>query len=179
MALGTMQIMSLVLPLITLPYLTRVLGVNAFGQVAFTQIIFQYFIMITDWGFSWSATKEIALVKHDPEKLSVLFLKTWLAQLLLLLILFILKLLLTICLSLVIMFLMSLKVLIYLLIYKSLIVLTPVPNFTSASSRFSRAYVAAVLYLALAFCFAELNLSVIFVFKFLIRFSSDSYAVDL
>ena len=77
-----------IVPLITLPYLTRVLGVNAFGQVAFTQIIFQYFIMITDWGFSWSATKEIALVKHDREKLSVLFLKTWLAQLLLLLILF-------------------------------------------------------------------------------------------
>lgn len=88
MALGIIQIMSLVLPLITLPYLTRVLGVNAFGQVAFAQIIFQYFIMITDWGFSWSATKEVALVKHDREKLSALFLRTWLAQLLLLLILF-------------------------------------------------------------------------------------------
>ena len=88
MALGIIQIMSLVLPLITLPYLTRVLGVNAFGQVAFAQIIFQYFIMITDWGFSWSATKEVALVKHDREKLSALFLKTWLAQLFLLLILF-------------------------------------------------------------------------------------------
>ena len=86
MALGIIQIMSLVLPLITLPYLTRVLGVNAFGQVAFAQIIFQYFIMITDWGFSWSATKEVALVKHDREKLSALFLKTWLAQLFLLLI---------------------------------------------------------------------------------------------
>ncbi len=84
-AMTIVQAMSYILPLVTLPYLTRTLGLEAFGQIIFVQLILQYFILITDWGFLWSATKEIALVRHQPEVLSKLFISTWLAQWLLLL----------------------------------------------------------------------------------------------
>jgi PST family polysaccharide transporter len=71
--LYALQGMNYLIPVILLPYLVRVLGVGQYGLVAFSQAIAQYFIIGTDYGFNFSATKEIALHRHDPAEVSRIF----------------------------------------------------------------------------------------------------------
>lgn len=72
-SLGALQIVSYVMPLISLPYLSRVLGVEKFGLVFFVFAFMQYFIMLTDYGFGLSATREIAVNRHNKNNLSNIF----------------------------------------------------------------------------------------------------------
>ncbi|MBF0504143.1 MAG: flippase [Candidatus Omnitrophica bacterium] len=60
-SLSGLQVISYILPIIILPYLFRVIGAEKFGLIAFAQAFVQYFCILTDYGFSVSATKEIAL----------------------------------------------------------------------------------------------------------------------
>lgn len=79
-ALGSVQAANLLVPLITLPYVTRILGVEAWGKVAFAQVILSYFALITNWGFLWSATRKVAAIRDDLPRLSTVFMATWVAQ---------------------------------------------------------------------------------------------------
>jgi PST family polysaccharide transporter len=79
-ALTSIQMLGYLLPMITLPYLTRVLGVEAWGIVALTQVVLGCFTLITNWGFGFSATRKIAANRMDLEKLSEIFMATWIAQ---------------------------------------------------------------------------------------------------
>ena len=79
-SLGILQGTKYLLPLITLPYLTRVLGPQSYGKLSFIQILMQYFIILTDYGFSWSATRNIASKRDDINKVSEIFATTWVAQ---------------------------------------------------------------------------------------------------
>jgi PST family polysaccharide transporter len=67
------QVVSYVLPLITIPYLVRVLGTKTFGMVAFYSSLTLYFQIVVDYGFNLSATREVAIYKTEPEKISRLF----------------------------------------------------------------------------------------------------------
>lgn len=73
LSLGALQIVSYVIPLINLPYLSRILGVEMFGLVFFAFAFMQYFIMLTDYGFGLSATREIAINRHNKNNLSNIF----------------------------------------------------------------------------------------------------------
>ena len=73
LSLGALQIISYVIPLISLPYLSRVLGVEKFGLVFFAFAFMQYFIILTDYGFGLSATREIAVNRHNQNNLSNIF----------------------------------------------------------------------------------------------------------
>ncbi|QGU31762.1 flippase [Thermochromatium tepidum] len=84
-AMGVVQISNYVIPLITLPYLTRVLGAEAFGKVAFAQVVMTYFVLLVDYGFSWSATRKVAANRSDPAEVNRIFAATWVAQWLLVL----------------------------------------------------------------------------------------------
>lgn len=84
-AMGLVQISNYVIPLITLPYLTRVLGTEAFGKVAFAQVVMTYFVLLVDYGFSWSATRKVAAHRDEPAEISRIFAATWAAQWLLVL----------------------------------------------------------------------------------------------
>lgn len=79
-ALGLVQISNYILPLITLPYLTRVLGAEAFGKVAFAQVVMTYFVLLVDYGFTWSATRKVSTQRSDRDALSRTFAATWAAQ---------------------------------------------------------------------------------------------------
>lgn len=59
-SLGIVQITNTLLPLITIPYLTRTLGVTQFGLVMMAQSLMIYLTIIIDYGFNLSATKSIA-----------------------------------------------------------------------------------------------------------------------
>lgn len=72
-SLFVLQGANYLLPLVTIPYLVRVLGPENFGRIAFAQAFIQYFVVLTDYGFNLSATRGVAMVRDDPTKLSILF----------------------------------------------------------------------------------------------------------
>lgn len=73
LSLGIIQVISYIMPLISLPYLSRVLGVENFGRVFFAYAFLQYFIILTDFGFGLSAVKEIAQVSDNKEECNRIF----------------------------------------------------------------------------------------------------------
>ncbi len=71
--LSWLQAITYVLPLIILPYLFRIIGPEKFGLIAFAQAFVQYFMILTDYGFTVSATKEISLNLEDERKIQKIF----------------------------------------------------------------------------------------------------------
>ena len=67
------QGMNYLIPLITLPYLVRVLDPVGYGSLGFSLAIVQYCCMLTDYGFNLSATQQIAVHRDDKGKVSKLF----------------------------------------------------------------------------------------------------------
>lgn len=55
------QGLNIILPLLTMPYLFRVLGVEKFGLIAFSYALITFFNVIVDYGFTLSGTREVAL----------------------------------------------------------------------------------------------------------------------
>ena len=62
-SLYLIHIASYLIPIVSFPYLTRVLGPERFGLYLFVIGIARYGLLVTDWGFNFSATRE-ATVKR-------------------------------------------------------------------------------------------------------------------
>lgn len=73
LSLTVLQIFSYVIPLITLPYQVRVIGVSNYGLVAFAAAFVQYFWIIIDYGFGICSTKDIATNRHNINSVSHIF----------------------------------------------------------------------------------------------------------
>ncbi|MDD5155213.1 MAG: oligosaccharide flippase family protein [Candidatus Omnitrophica bacterium] len=72
-SLSVLQAITYILPVVVIPYLFRVIGPEKFGLISFAQAFVQYFMILTDYGFSISATKQISLHRHHHEKVSAVF----------------------------------------------------------------------------------------------------------
>lgn len=78
--LALLQIFLLIYPLITYPYLVRVLGMNLYGYVLTAQMLASYASLIIDFGSNYVCTKHISINRHNQTILSeilsnVLFLR--------------------------------------------------------------------------------------------------------
>lgn len=82
-SMGAVQLFNLGLPLLWLPYLGRVLGVEQLGQIAFSLAISQIFIVLTDYGFNLSAPKAIALNQNNIKQVTEIWCNITAARLLL------------------------------------------------------------------------------------------------
>ena len=72
-SLSILQIFTYALPLLIMPYLVRILGVEKFGLVAFAQSFIMFFNIIVDFGFTLSATREISVNRDNREKVTEIF----------------------------------------------------------------------------------------------------------
>lgn len=68
--LSALQIFNLLVPLITYPYLIRVVGKETYGLVVFSEAIIQYLVILVEFGFNISATKEVSIHRENKNKLS-------------------------------------------------------------------------------------------------------------
>jgi len=69
-SLSVFQMLNILLPLISYPYLIRVLGKETYGLVLFAQAVIGYLLILVGFGFEISATKEISIYRENKEKLS-------------------------------------------------------------------------------------------------------------
>ena len=73
MWLSLLQVAGYVFPLITMPYLARVIGVEGFGKIAFAMAVMVWIQTIADWGFNLTATRDVAQNRDDANKVSEIF----------------------------------------------------------------------------------------------------------
>ncbi len=85
-ALGIMQVASFIVPLLILPYLTRTIGIDAFGVVLFTLAAIQLAYIVTDYGFSLYAVYEISHQRENTSAVNFLLGSIYGAKVLLVLI---------------------------------------------------------------------------------------------
>ena len=71
--LSLLKIAGYVFPLISMPYLARVIGVNGFGKIAFATAVISWIQTVADWGFNFTATRDVAQNRDDRQKVSKIF----------------------------------------------------------------------------------------------------------
>lgn len=81
--LSLLKGVSFLFPLITLPYLAKVIGADLFGAIAFAASVMVIVETITDWGFNFTATRDVAVNRDNPEVVSEIFSQVLYARLLL------------------------------------------------------------------------------------------------
>ena len=70
LALSAVQACRKTLPLLTLPYLARVLGPDGWGQLTFFQSFAACVTVVIEFGFGLSASRDVARSRRSPEELS-------------------------------------------------------------------------------------------------------------
>ncbi|TGD17359.1 flippase [Levilactobacillus suantsaiihabitans] len=67
------QIFAILVPFITIPYISRVLGPSGVGINSYTNSVVQYFILFGSVGVGFYGNRQIAFVRDDKEALSATF----------------------------------------------------------------------------------------------------------
>lgn len=71
--LSIVQVVNYVLPMLTVPYLIVTIGVKNIGVIAFASAVCSYFLIVTDYGFNLTATKDVAERKGDIVSINKIF----------------------------------------------------------------------------------------------------------
>lgn len=67
------QVLLILLPLVTMPYISRVLGPDGLGKYAYTNSIISYFVLFGGLGISVYGSRQIAYVQNFKSKRSAIF----------------------------------------------------------------------------------------------------------
>jgi PST family polysaccharide transporter len=73
MALWLVQVANYLIPIAVIPYVTRILGVERFGDVCYAQNIVAYLAILVNFGFDYSATQDIANHRGDKQAIQVIY----------------------------------------------------------------------------------------------------------
>lgn len=71
--LSILEIIGILFPLLTYPYLIRIIGAEKYGVIVFVQAIVSYVVIIINFGFNVSATKSVSENRDNSEKLSEIY----------------------------------------------------------------------------------------------------------
>ena len=77
------QVSKILFPLITLPYLTRVLSLSCYGVVSYTKSVMIYMQVWVDFGFTLSGTKAVVQNKDDKNRFNAIIGETQTARVML------------------------------------------------------------------------------------------------
>lgn len=72
-ALFSVHILQYIIPLLVIPFLLRVLGLEKWGQIALLMTFSQLALILLEFGFHISATQAAARMQGDPRSLAELF----------------------------------------------------------------------------------------------------------
>ncbi|MDE3059268.1 MAG: flippase [Bacteroidota bacterium] len=72
-SVGGVQMANYLLPLLTLPYIVRIVGPEKYGRINFAAALIGYFTLFINYGFDLTATREIAQKRDDIVALSKIF----------------------------------------------------------------------------------------------------------
>jgi O-antigen/teichoic acid export membrane protein len=67
-SLGVVQVVNYIFPLLTIPYVSRIIGPEGFGLINYITAFVSYFVLIVYYGFDLTATRKIAV---DPDNLAI------------------------------------------------------------------------------------------------------------
>lgn len=76
------QLLLIILPIVTTPYVSRVLGVDRIGLYSYSYTIAALFVLFANLGIANYGTRSIAKVKRNPEILNQTFSSIYAVQLL-------------------------------------------------------------------------------------------------
>lgn len=80
-SLSFLNILNLITPLITYPYLIRILGSGEYGRIIFYQSILAFFIIFISFGFQIISTQNISKFKDDKNQLYKIVTSTYIIKL--------------------------------------------------------------------------------------------------
>lgn len=72
----TYQILTLITPLITTPYLSRAFGAEGIGTCSYIESVSSYFVLFATLGLTTFGQREISYVQDDRKKRSIIFWET-------------------------------------------------------------------------------------------------------
>ncbi|MBC5992105.1 flippase [Pontibacter cellulosilyticus] len=74
--MGILQGTNYLLPLITVPYIARIISPDHFGLVSYSQALITYSTILIHYGFDYTSTREIATKKNNTQYISTVFSNT-------------------------------------------------------------------------------------------------------
>ncbi|GAB2642983.1 oligosaccharide flippase family protein [Emticicia sediminis] len=83
LALSSIQIANYVLPLLSVPIISRIIGPEKFGIINLASSFTAYFVLLIGYGFDLTATRKIAQIPNDEERRSRIFSEVFSCKLLL------------------------------------------------------------------------------------------------
>lgn len=84
-SLSVLNGLSVLLPLATLPYILRVVGMANYGVYSYVYVLIQYLLLISRYGFNYSATKQIAQNRENLNQINRIYNAVVISRMLLLL----------------------------------------------------------------------------------------------
>ena len=74
-SLSALQIIGMILPFLTLPYVLKVFGYEKYGLIVFANSLVLYFTSLTDYSFRITAVREVAINRDNKEELDKIYSK--------------------------------------------------------------------------------------------------------
>ena len=72
-SLVILQILNVVLPFLTIPYLISKVGLEKFGLLTFVHSIVLFLVIFVEYGFNTSTTREISISSHDKREVERIY----------------------------------------------------------------------------------------------------------
>lgn len=72
-SLAILQVLNIVLPFLTIPYLLRVVGVEKFGLISFALAFVTFFQIVVEYGFNNTATRDISVVATNKDAVEKIY----------------------------------------------------------------------------------------------------------
>lgn len=78
--LTLIQISNTLIPLLIIPYISRIIGVDNFGNLEYSRVFCYYFTIFINYGFDLTITREISLNRENPQMIRKLVNQTIFAK---------------------------------------------------------------------------------------------------